>query len=131
MMINSAVLNVTFRELKQTLFRPITWENTSKRQVFCSLISRHLNKLCKNQSIICFVKYLLMTKTATFLFYFKMYILKSPQNLAKFTLIIQHMKPDTICRCQWGTSRDLKFFLVVEYIQFNCWSIFSILYKSY
>ena len=30
-----------------------------------------------------------MTKTATFLFYFKMYILKSPQNLAKFTLIIQ------------------------------------------
>ena len=32
-MINSAVLNVTFRELKQTLFTPITWENTSKRQV--------------------------------------------------------------------------------------------------
>ena len=30
-----------------------------------------------------------MTKTATFLFYFKMYILKSPQNLAKFTLIIE------------------------------------------
>ena len=26
---------------------------------------------------------------ATFLFYFKMYILKSSQNLAKFTLIIQ------------------------------------------
>ena len=33
MTINSVVLNVTFRELKQTLFRPITRENTSKRQV--------------------------------------------------------------------------------------------------
>ena len=30
-----------------------------------------------------------MVKTATFLFYFKMYNLKSPQNLAEFTLIIQ------------------------------------------
>ena len=64
-------------------------EALSKRLVLCYLISGHLNKLCINQSIICVVKYLLMTKTATFLFYFKMYILKSPQNLAKFTLIIQ------------------------------------------
>ena len=30
-----------------------------------------------------------MIKTASLQFYFKMYILKSPQNLAKFTLIIQ------------------------------------------
>ena len=65
-------------------FKPL-----SKRLVFCSLISGHLNKLCRNQSIICIVKYLLMTKMPTFLFYFKMYIPKSPQNLAKFTLIIK------------------------------------------
>lgn len=64
-------------------------EAPSKRLVFCSLISAHLNKLCINQSIIRVAKYLLMIKTATLQFYFKMYILKSPQNLAKLTLIIQ------------------------------------------